>query len=272
MNTEMHKLSRRVFLHRALSGAFILPAGLPLMAARAAQIIRIAVTPGPHEEVMRVVSQVASARGLALDVQVFPKVASANAALARGSIDAASMQNGPAFDADAGTTALVTAARTLTLPMGVYSKHISALSQLKRGDRVAIPGDAAGRARALILLHNLGVLVLRENAGYGAGLPDISTNRLQLKLATLPPAQLAARLGQFTLAVIGYQEAAQAGWRPGTDSIAVEDAFSPYADVLAIRKRDREQPWVASLIDAYHSEPVKRFILQHYQESVRRPW
>ncbi|HIH2647553.1 TPA: MetQ/NlpA family ABC transporter substrate-binding protein, partial [Burkholderia cenocepacia] len=56
------------------------------------------------------------------------------------------------------------------------------------------------------------------------------------------------------------------------DSISLEDARSPYANVLTVRDADRAKPWVAQLVAAYHSDDVARFILTRYQDSVRRPW
>ncbi|WP_261314090.1 MetQ/NlpA family ABC transporter substrate-binding protein, partial [Burkholderia dolosa] len=56
------------------------------------------------------------------------------------------------------------------------------------------------------------------------------------------------------------------------DSIGIEDARSPYANVLTVRDADRAKPWVAQLIAAYHSDDVAHFILTRYRDSVRRPW
>ncbi|WP_261320324.1 MetQ/NlpA family ABC transporter substrate-binding protein, partial [Burkholderia dolosa] len=66
--------------------------------------------------------------------------------------------------------------------------------------------------------------------------------------------------------------AAGAGLAPARDSIGIEDARSPYANVLTVRDADRAKPWVAQLIAAYHSDDVAHFILTRYRDSVRRPW
>ncbi|WP_261315088.1 MetQ/NlpA family ABC transporter substrate-binding protein, partial [Burkholderia dolosa] len=65
---------------------------------------------------------------------------------------------------------------------------------------------------------------------------------------------------------------ARAGRAPARDSIGIEDARSPYANVLTVRDADRAKPWVAQLIAAYHSDDVAHFILTRYRDSVRRPW
>jgi D-methionine transport system substrate-binding protein len=35
-----------------------------------------------------------------------------------------------------------------------------------------------------------------------------------------------------------------------------------------VRERDRAAPWVAALLRAYQSEPVRQFIVSKYQGSV----
>ena len=63
-----------------------------------------------------------------------------------------------------------------------------------------------------------------------------------------------------------------AGLQPARDSLGIEDARSPWAGVLAVRRADVEAPWLRQLVAVYRSEPVKRFILERYRDSVRRPW
>jgi ABC-type metal ion transport system, periplasmic component/surface antigen len=72
--------------------------------------------------------------------------------------------------------------------------------------------------------------------------------------------------------VIDSDDAARAGLYPARDSLGLEDARSPYANVLTVRDAERTQPWVAQLVAAYHSDDVAHFILTRYQDSVRRPW
>jgi hypothetical protein len=112
----------------------------------------------------------------------------------------------------------------------------------------------------------------RRRAGLRATTADITGNRLHLKIVRLPHARLARALDTAAFVAMENNDAARAGLQPARDSIGIEDARSPYADVLAVRDADRAQPWAHQLVAAYHSNDVAHFILTRYQDSVRRPW
>ena len=249
-------------------------AALPWLAHAEKAPLRIAVAPGPQAEVMELVARLAAAQGLALTtiLSVTAPVA-VNAALASGGFDAASVEDGVAFSTDPSRQRLAEAALTLTLPMALYSRRLAALRDLSVGARVAIPAEPAAATRALLLLYNHGLLLLRPEAGLRARLSDVQQTRRGLRLLSLPSTRLAAALdGPADLAVIDHTHAAAAGLQAGRDSLGIEDARSPWASVLAVRRVDAESPWLRQLVTVYRSEPVKRFILERYQDGVRRPW
>lgn len=249
-------------------------AAAPLWARAAQAPLRIAVAAGPQAEVMNLVAQLGAAQGLALaPVLAVDTPRAVNAALAAGSFDAASVEDGVAFAADPARPRLAEAALTLTLPMALYSRRLAALRDLPAGGRIAIPAEPAAATRALLLLHNHGLLVLRPGAGLRARPADVQSTRRGLRVVSLPSAHLADALnGRADLAVIDRPHAMAAGLQPARDSIGIEDARSPWAGVLAVRRADADAPWLRQLVAVYRSEPVKRFILERYMDSVRRPW
>ncbi|WP_414695590.1 MetQ/NlpA family lipoprotein [Paraburkholderia sp.] len=242
--------------------------------ATASQVVKIGVTAGAHAQIMDEVRRVAATQGLTLDVVVFDKPEGIDTALAAKQIDAASFEDEPSFEARRKQHgyALTSVATTVTFPIALYSRKLTNLGQLQRGATIAIPDDRAGTARALILLQNFTLLTFRDSAGLHATLADITSNRLNLKIRQVPHARLFDSLNSVTFAVIDSDDAARAGLYPARDSLGLEDARSPYANVLTVRDDDRAQPWVAQLVGAYHSADVAHFILTHYQDSVRRPW
>ncbi|OLL32278.1 metal ABC transporter substrate-binding protein [Burkholderia sp. SRS-W-2-2016] len=244
------------------------------VALAAAQTIRVGVTPGAQAEIMNEVRRVAATEGLALDVVVFDQPARIDAALAAKQIDVASFEDAAALDAQRKQHgyALSSVATTVTFPVALYSRKLTHLGQLQRGATIAIPDDRDGIARALILLQNETLLTFRDGAGLHATLADITGNRLNLKIRSLPRARLYDSLNSVAFAVIDSDTAARAGLQPARDGLSLEDARSPYANVLTVRDADRGNPWVAQLVAAYHSNDVAHFILTRYQDSVRRPW
>lgn len=240
--------------------------------AAAAAPLRIGVTPGVHAEILEQVRSVAQAQGLPLDILVFADPAHIDAALAAHKLDAASFEDGQSFEANRQRYGLANAGSTVTLPMAIYSRKLQNLTQLQRGATIAIPADAAGAARALVLLQNFTLLTFSDRAGLHATPADITSNRLRLKITQLPRQRLYAALDKVAFAVIDSSDALRAGLYPARDSLGIEDARSPWQGVLAVRAADRAQPWVVQLLAAYHSDTVAHFILTRYQDSVRRPW
>jgi D-methionine transport system substrate-binding protein len=56
------------------------------------------------------------------------------------------------------------------------------------------------------------------------------------------------------------------------DSIVKETADGPWVNIIAVREEDRDQPWVAKLVEAYHSEPVKKFLGERFKGAYLPAW
>ncbi|AJK49512.1 putative NLPA lipoprotein [Burkholderia plantarii] len=258
----------------AVSSASSVSLPAPALAAVPTAPLRLGVTPGPRAEIFAEVKRVAAARGLPLDIVVFDDATRIDAALAAGRLDAASFEDARQLAAArrAHGYALGNVATTVTLPLALYSRRLTGLNQLQPGARVVIPAEPRAAARALVLLQNETLLTLRDGAGLDATPHDVTGNRLGLRIVTRPARQLFAALDAAALVAMDRETAARAGLQPGRDSIGIEDARSPFADVLAVRDADRARPWVRELIAACHSDEIAHFILVRYQDSVRRPW
>ncbi len=64
----------------------------------------------------------------------------------------------------------------------------------------------------------------------------------------------------------------EAGLKPKADAIAIEAPSGPYSNIIAIRAADKDKPWVAKLVAAYHSPEVKQFIDAKYSGAVIAGW
>ncbi|WP_028226818.1 MetQ/NlpA family ABC transporter substrate-binding protein [Paraburkholderia ferrariae] len=242
--------------------------------AQADETIKVGVTGGPHEQVMEVVKRVAAKNGLAIQIVEFSDYVQPNAALASGDLDANSYQHQPYLDAqvkDRGYK-LVKIADTVTFPMGIYSKKVKSLAQLQPGAKIAVPNDPTNGGRALLLLQKQGLIKLRADAGLKATPLDIVENPRKLKIVELDAAQIPRSLDDVDAAAINTNFAMQAGLKPRQDAIAIEDPKGPYVNILAIREADRNKPWVAKLVAAYHSPEVKQYIDSQFGGAVVASW
>jgi len=240
-------------------------------AARAAAVVRVGAGAGPGAEILERVRE----RGpFAFSLVERPREPGLAEDLARGRLDAAAFADGVRF-ADARRAdrlPLVVVASTVTLPMALYSRRLLTPRALRGGDVVALPSDPAGLARALVLLQNFGLVGLRDAAGLHPALRDVERNPRGLRLRARPAAALFAALDSDAVAVMAQPDAAHAGLEPARDSIGLEDARSPWAGVLAVRRERAAEPWVAALLAAYRTDDTRRFVLERWRDSVRRPW
>jgi D-methionine transport system substrate-binding protein len=247
----------------------------PVSEAASQTTIRAGVTDGPQEEIMRQVKQLAVSQNL--DIEIIPYVKKSgliNRALSSGKLDVASFQDAIALEADikAHRYALTQAALTVTLPMGIYSRKIKSLRALKPGVAVAIPRNSADKVRALRLLHIFNLIKLPGTFSLKGTVQDIVKNPFKLRFVEVQNDKLLRSLDTESLVTINYREATKAGLYPARDALGFEDSSTPYSSVLTIRTADKQKPWVDKLVSIYHSLEIKRFILEHYQDSVRRPW
>ena len=93
-------------------------------------------------------------------------------------------------------------------------------------------------------------------------------NPKKIKFVEVDAAQLPRTLDDLDASAINTNYALSAGLNPGKDAIAQESAKSPYVNLLAVREQDKDKPWVAKIVKAYHSDEVRKFVLTEFKGSV----
>ncbi|TCN23192.1 MetQ/NlpA family ABC transporter substrate-binding protein [Sinorhizobium americanum] len=239
-----------------------------------AETIKVGVTPGPHAQIMEKVKEVAAGKGLDIEILEFSDYVVPNQALADGELNANSFQHKPYLDnqvADRGYD-IVSVAYTVNFPMGVYSKKVKSLEELADGATVAIPNDPTNGGRALLILADKGLIKLKEGAGLKVGPADVAENPKNFTFAELDAAQLPRSLDDVDAAVINTNYALEAGLDPSKDPIAREGEKAPYANIIAVNGKDKDAPWVKTLIESYHNDTVKAFVNDTFKGSVIAGW
>ncbi|MFO1139093.1 MAG: MetQ/NlpA family ABC transporter substrate-binding protein [Paracoccus sp. (in: a-proteobacteria)] len=259
----------RKFSLTALASVLALVAGMA-----SAEEIKVGVSVGEHAEIMEQVAKVAQTKGLTIDIVEFTDYVVPNQALNDGDLNANSFQHQPYLDnqiKDRGFD-LVSIAKTITTPMGVYSKELKSLDDLPQGAKVAIPNDPTNGGRALLLLQAKGLIKLADGVGLSPTPLDVTENAKGLQFLELDAAQLPRVLADADIAVINTNYALEAGLNPEKDAIAIENADSPYANIIVVRKGDENAPWAKTLVEAYHSPEVKKYIQDKYTGAVIPAW
>ena len=259
---------RRLAVFRLL--AFLATFAGAMAPVAAAEVIRLGVTAGPHAQIAEVAKKVAARDGLEIRIVEFQDYIQPNAALDAGDLDANSFQHRPFLDSQikARGYRITAVGDTVTFPMGFYSKRWKSLAELPRGAKVGIQNDPSNSGRALLLLQKYGVIKLKPGAGISATTLDIVDNPKGLQIVQLEAAQLARSLDDLDASAINTNFAITAGLVPTRDAIAIEEAKSPYANLLAVRIADKDKPWVARLVKAFQSPEVRSFVSEKFAGSM----
>lgn len=239
--------------------------------AGAAQKIKVGVTAGVHEEIMELVAEIlAEQEGIEVEIITFQDYVTPNQALAEGEIDVNSYQHEPYLInfATERKLNLVKLAPTINFPIGLYSRRINDLSELRDRAVIAIPNDPTNGGRVLVLLEKAGLIKLRPGVGIKGTVYDIIENPRRLVIRELDAAQLPRALEDVDVAAINTNYAIEAGLNPVRDAIYLEGADSPYVNILAVRAGDENRPELQALVRAYHTQKIVDFVREKYEGSL----
>jgi D-methionine transport system substrate-binding protein len=273
----MRKLFALVLTLAVLSVAVVgcgktAPTSTPAAGEKKEVTLKVGATPVPHAEILEAVKPILAKEGIKLEIKEFSDYVQPNMALDSNQLDANFFQHIPyleTFNKDKGLH-LTYIAKVHIEPMGVYSKQVKDLKDLKDGATVAIPNDPSQVGRSLALLQKAGILKLKEGVGVKGTVQDIAENPKNLKVVELDAPQLPRVLddAKIAAAVINTNFALQANLNPVKDSIYLEDKESPYVNVLAVREADKTNEALQKLAKALNSPEIKKFIEDKYKGAV----
>ena len=246
-----------------LSLAMVLALAAPSFAA---EDIVVGVTPFPHKDIMLAAKPLLAKEGYNLVIKEFTDYVQPNMALASKQLFANFFQHEPYLDNmnKEKKLDLVSIGKVHIEPLGVYSKKIKKLADLKKGNSISVPNDPTNEARALRLLEANGVITIKPGALVTVA--DITKNPLGLKFHELDAAQLPRTLDDVTASVINTNFAGEAGLVPARDALVMEDSESPYANIVVVRSEDKDSPKAKALMKAVQSPEVKAYIQKNLVE------
>lgn len=128
-----------------------------------------------------------------------------NITLNHGDIDANFFQHQPFLDnAKKETDFKIKAfAKGAATHVGLYSKKINSLDELKDGAKVVVPNDPVNQGRALLLLQQAKLVTLKDPNNHLSSLKDIAVNPKNLQFVEVEGPQTARAIDDVDLA-FGY--------------------------------------------------------------------
>lgn len=137
-----------------------------------------------------------------------------------------------------------------------------------KGITIAVPNDPTNEGRALLLLEANGIIKLKEEAGITATAKDIAENPLGIKFQEVEAAMIPNIKGDVDYAIINNNFALDAGLNPVKDSLLIESADSPYANVLCVKAGNENTDAAKALVAALTSQKVAEYITTTYGGSA----
>ncbi|AZK43695.1 MetQ/NlpA family ABC transporter substrate-binding protein [Erysipelothrix piscisicarius] len=228
-------------------------------------VVRIGLHGGDQTKSWNYVVEQAAQEGINIELVYFSDYPQPNAALNSKEIDMNAFQHHIYLEDESQQNGyeLTAVADTFYSPLGLYSRSISDLSELKEGDKIAIPSDRTNGARALQLLQTHGLLKLND-----AKLPDkkdIIENPHNFDIFELEASNLPGALAEVPLAAINSGIAVDAGFTPNRDALKLEtltEENADYVNLIAIRTEDKDRDDLKRIVELYKTDAVKALIIE----------
>lgn len=170
---------------------------------------------------------------------------------------------------------------TVIAPLSIYNNKdkVSSVEEIKDGDIIAIPSDLTNGGRALKLLEAAGLIECDPEKGYVPTKADITKYNVKIEIKEAESATLAKLLPDCTAAVINGGNAFTAGLDPTKDSIFTEDvnpenngAVESLVNVIVARSEDKDNEIYKKIVDAYHTDEVKKTVEEMYHGAFLCVW
>ncbi len=201
----------------------------------------------------------AKAEGIDLTVKDFADYAQPNPALDEGELDINQFQH-LVYLADYNVKndkKLTPIGATAIYPLGLYSKKVDSVDDIKQGDTVVVPDDDSNQARGLLILQSAGLIKLKDGGTIFSKLSDVDTGASKVKVKAIKADLTPTSLPDVAAAIINNDFVEKAGLK-FEDAIATDDPKDknalPYVNVFAVRAEDKDNPTFKKLVTIYQDD------------------
>lgn len=237
--------------------------------------VKVGLTGTIYEDIWNPIGEKLKSEGIELELVQFSDFSLPNQALASGDIQLNAFQHHAYFENDVAANGynITPIGDTFVIAMNLYSDKIADVSELKAGDKIAIPNDATNGGRAIKLLESAGVLTLKADAGTNPEVTDIEKYNVEIELVEINAADICAALPDVTAAVINGNYALDYGINP---EIAIyhetEYEDDRYFCLIAVRSEDAENEVYKKIVEAFQSEETKQIFKDKFKGYFVPAW
>lgn len=236
--------------------------------------IKIGASNVPHAEILEFVQPILEEEGITLDITTYNDYVIPNVALDEGEIDANYFQHIPFFDAAVEENGydFVNAGSIHIEPLAIFSQRYESLDDVEDGATVLVSNNQADWGRVVGIFQEAGLVTVKDGVDLTtATFEDIDENPKNLVFEYENDPALMTTLYQqdeAELIAINSNFAVDQDISPIDDSVAIESTSSPYANIIAVRSEDAEDPAILKLVETLKSKEVQDFIIEEWDGAV----
>lgn len=268
---------------RILILAFILVAGVLAGCGKAEDkkesgntVVKVGLTGTIYEDIWKPVAEDLKTEGIDIELVQFSDYSLPNEALNSGEIDLNAFQHHAYFknDVESNGYDITPIGDTMVMAMNLYSDSIKDVSELKDGDKVAVPNDASNEGRALKLLESAGIIQIKESAGANPSLEDIEKYNVKIDIKEVNAADICALLPDVKAAVINGNYALDYGIDPDKEAIFYETEYDDdsYFCLIAARSDEADSEIYKKIVEAFQSENTKKIFKEEFKGFFVPAW
>ena len=237
-------------------------------------VLKVGASPTPHAEILEHVKPKLAKEGIDLQIVEFQDYILPNKALSLGEIDANYFQHIPYFEQavkDNGYDFTNAGAVHIEL-MAFYSQSLKDINELKDGATVLVSNSSTDWGRVITILQNAGLVKVKDGVDLlTATFDDIDENPKHLKFKyDVNPELLttAYKNNEADLIAINANFAETIGLAPEKDGILVEKNNSPYANIVAVNTKNKDDEKIKKLMAALHDEETQTWIKEKWNGKI----
>ncbi len=224
----------------------------------------------PHSEIIEYVKPKLAEQGIEIELVSTAADSTTNEKLNAGEIDFNYFQHDPYLQSEieANGYDLVNAGDIHVEPITAYSDKYQSKDEITENAVVAIPNDATNEYRALRILEQNGFIKLNDGVAdsLSASVADIAEYIIPLEIVELDSAQIIPTKDDYDFFITNTNKALEAGITSA--KLFSEGADSPYANIIAVRTEDKDNPAIQALVAALKEADTQEFIEGKYDGAV----
>ncbi|MBC1724210.1 MetQ/NlpA family ABC transporter substrate-binding protein [Listeria seeligeri] len=228
----------------------------------------------PHAQILEQAKPILKEKGIDLKIVKYTDYVMPNKALEEGDLDANYFQHKPYLEleekekgykfADVGAIHIE--------PMGLYSKKVKDIKDLKDGAQVLLSNSKSDWPRVIGIFVDNGLLTLKDGVKpQDATFDDIKDNPKNLKFKyDFDPAYLMTAYNneEGDIVAINSNFVVDQGLNPSKDAIAIESKESPYANIVVTTEEKKDDKNIKELVKVLHSKEIQDYITKEWDGAV----